>query len=64
MDFKLDASRDSVSAARFFSMLNLIFLARVDLPMPGRPTGTKKSFLTWCMSSVDVKSTINFKSAF
>ena len=40
-----------------------MFLARVDFPMPGRPTGTKNSFLTDRMSSVDNKSTRNFNSA-
>ena len=40
-----------------------MFLASVLLPMPGRPTGTKKRFLTACISSVVVNSTINFKSA-
>ena len=49
---------------RLFSMENLMFLASVDLPMPGRPTGTKKSFVTGRMSSVDTRLTRNFKSAF
>ena len=40
-----------------------IFLAKVDLPMPGRPTGTKKNLVTLCMSEVGIKSTKNFKSA-
>ena len=41
-----------------------MFFARVDLPMPGRPTGTKKSFLTDRMSSVAVRSIINYRRAF
>ena len=48
---------------RCYWMERRIFLAKVDLPMPGRPTGTKKSLVTLCMSDVEIKSTKNFKSA-
>ena len=61
--FKFGAAVLCLSADKFFSIESLMFLANVDLPIPGRPTGTKNSFLTDRMSSVDNKSTRNFNSA-
>ena len=43
-----------------FSIVCLIFLAKVDFPMPGRPTGTKNSFFTDRIYSVETSSTRNF----
>ena len=61
--FKFGAAALCLSEDKFFSIDSLMFLASVDFPMPGRPTGTKNSFLTDRMSSVDNKSTRNFNSA-
>lgn len=52
-----------LSFDKLFSIVSLIFLARVDFPMPGRPTGTKNSFVTDRISSVETRSTRNFKRA-
>ena len=52
-----------LSFDRFFSIVSLIFLARVDLPMPGRPAGTKNNFVTDRIYSVETRSTRNFKRA-
>lgn len=65
VDLKLEGALDAalLSIERLFSIVSLIFLARVDLPIPGRPTGTKNSLLTVRMSSVETRLTRNFKSA-
>ena len=47
---------------RYFSVEILICLARVDFPIPGRPTGTKNSFYTPCIDSGVTRPTMNFKS--
>ena len=38
-------------------------LASVDFPIPGRPTGTKKSLRMCFMESGDTKSTTNLNNA-
>lgn len=37
--------------------------ARVDLPIPGRPTGIKKIFCMVCIVFYEIKSTTNFNNA-
>jgi hypothetical protein len=36
-------------------------LARVDLPIPGRPTGMKNSFFIECIDFCEIKSRRNYK---
>ena len=52
-----------LSLDKLFSIVSLIFFARVDFPMPGKPTGTKNSLVTDRISSVETRSTRNFKRA-
>jgi len=47
---------------RFFSTACFKCLANVDLPMPGRPTGTKNSFFTEFIYFYEIRSTTNFNS--
>ena len=53
-----------LSLERLYSIVNLMFLARVLLPMPGKPTGTKNSLVMWRICSVETRSTRNFNSAY
>jgi len=47
---------------RLLSVASLMYLASVDLPMPGRPTGMKKSFFTFTILFCEIMSTTNYKS--
>ena len=47
---------------RYFSVEILMCFAKVDFPMPGRPTGTKNSLLTPCISVGEMRSAMNLKS--
>ena len=48
---------------RCLSIEFLMFLASVDLPIPGKPTGTKKSLRMWFIGFGETRSTTNLNSA-
>lgn len=48
---------------RCLSVDIFICLARVDFPIPGSPTGTKKSLVMCCIDLGETRSTTNLNSA-
>ena len=65
-NLKLEGDVDAalLSFERLFKMVSLMFFAKVLLPIPGSPTGTKNSLVTWRIYSVLTRSTRNFYKAY